>query len=245
MPNVYYPCSTDAEWREWGVPTSNLLVSEAATYEISVDAAGDLQSAARGYAAAFDVANAPQTQGRVATAAKNDALALVKLRAKPIMSAIELNAALGDELREQVGLRARDDSRSPAVVPALPPMVEAALTGPASMRVFVRQADEPDRRAKPKGVRSIVVFTHVNDGQVPPATAAAWTLHSQQGRSNFDLNFGELASPKTFWVRCQYVTTRNETGPMSEAAKIVLPGYGLSSDALSSGNDASPMKIAA
>ena len=241
MDSTYTP-RTDAGWREWALPTSDLLVAQAATYGINPTDATALQTAAIAYADALDTATAPLTAGRVATYAKNDKLKTLRAVAKPIMSSVELNVALSNEQRGSVGLRPRATGRSSATVPVLPPTVSTMLLSSTSLRTTVREADAPDRRRRPKGVKSILVFTHINDGSIPPGDSAAWQFYGSEGRTSFELAWPEMDSPKTVWVRCAYISSRNETGPASAAAKLVLPGTGLSS---ASGTNATPLKIAA
>ena len=242
--NTSYPYSTDDGWRDWALPTSEIIEAEAEKLGVPVALAGAMRGAAEAFGERLAVARAPETQGKAATARKNDALESLKLACRRVVARIDGNLDLPDAERVRLGLKPFDRTPTPATAPARAPTLGLLLTGPTSVRALVRDPADPDRLAKPKGVRSIVVLAALTDeGEAPPSDPAAWTLLGQQGRSNFDLSWPELTAPKTVWVTCHWVTTRNEASPSAPPAKLVLPGNGLGPAAKAA---ASPtMKIAA
>jgi len=236
-----YPFKTLVDWYNFARAVKT-QVSDGTTLGIPSDIAVAASSAAEIFETAYLVATDPPTRTSGTIADRDQKLDDFKKAVRPVVSFIQSSETIGDEVRTNLMLRIYDRTPTPTPVIGYAPMVELVLTSPTSLRAFVRDPGDPDRRAKPAGQRAILVLVHENDGQAPPADAAAWRLYGQEARSTFDVFLPELNAPKAIWMRCAYVSNRNQNGPLSEAAKVVLPGTGLAASEVES---ATPMRLAA
>jgi hypothetical protein len=223
-----YPFKQLSEWYTFALVVQT-QIDDGVALGIPTDMANTAVNAASVFESAYLRAREPATRTAPIVADRQQKLEAFKVAVRPVISFIQAGN-YSDEQKRRLMLKIYDTHPTPAPRPTAQPMVELTLLNPTSLRVLVRDPSDPDRRSKPAGVRSIMVMLHRNAGQTPPANPNAWQLFGQEGRTSFEASFPDLARPETIWMRAAYVSTRNETGPLGEAAHIVLPGTGLAVD---------------
>ena len=238
-----YPFKTDAAWANWGRTAVQDIVSDAAALGVPLDVAASLGSAAATYVSAYDAAVDPMTRSAPKIQAKDDALALYKKAARPVVKLIQANGSVSNERRTELGIRVYSQTKTPAPIPGVA-SVRAFATGPESARVIARDPLYPDSRARPKGVGQVLVFAMF--GPEPSYDPADWMLTDASGKTTIDLLWPGLPGATTVWLSCQFQNTRKQTGPMSTPVGVRLAGMGgVSSTAAKPTESAEGLRIAA
>ena len=239
-----YPFDTDDGWNVWGTSFAPQIALDPEVLGITAAMAQAVTSAAALYSQKLQEARAPDTRSKPAIQAKRDALESLKQAVRPVVAILRTNENVSDETRVELGLKVADGTKTPVAVPATPPMVDVMPTGLLSARAVVRDPADPDRRAKPRGVKSILVRAMLTDGPVPAEAVADWPVRSVESAADFDLAWPDLRQPATVWVACSWLTTRNEEGRPSTPVSTRLAGTGQAT-ATAARTGEMPMKIAA
>ena len=130
-----------------------------------------------------------------------------------------------DAKREALKIPLRGRGNAPAALPAAAPTATVVLTGPESVLVRDENPAEPDRAAKPRGVKSLVVLVaFTGDGSEPALATDQWPVAKISGRTSVDLMWPNMPADQTAWVACYWLSTRNAVGPISRPQSICLPG---------------------
>ena len=207
-----------------------------------VQAFADLQA---DYAEKLAKCTNVEARSQVAVVAKNTSKSLLVALARQLVDVCDAWPMMTNDKRVLLRIPLRTTTRTPAKLPTLPPQVAATLTGSESMRLTVRNPGDPDRRAKPKGVASVVVQVCFEDDGVQPTTPAMdWPTYLISGKADVDLFFANMPAGKTAWFVCSWLSTRNERGPVSAKLSVRLPGTGFAQRPATAAQDPA-MKIAA
>jgi hypothetical protein len=135
-------------------------------------------------------------------------------------------------------------SRTPKPVPlplAAPTTTPVALS-PTQVKVTVRLPDDPDRRARPVGVRQIGVVTAI--GESAPSGVDVWSQPTLHSTTEFVVDRPDMPFGGKLWVACWYINSRNATGPMSRPLSLRLVGTTAGTQRSAEAGD-NPMKLAA
>ena len=240
-----YPNFTESEWKIFGNNAENVLGGATPPVTIPTEIMTPFSAAASAYSAAYTAAVEPATRSKPKVQAKDTALVELKAASRPLVSFLQNSNAVSDELRTQLSIKVYDRRPSRTYLPKWAPTQTAALTGPQSLRLEVRDPAEPDRRAKPSGAKSIVVQTYRTiGGELPPSDLTTWPIETFSGKSRIDLYFGDLTNQATVWVSCYWLGKAQERGLSSTPTSVTLPGMNLQGAQLAQVDDGQ-MRIAA
>jgi hypothetical protein len=120
-----------------------------------------------------------------------------------------------------VGLKRRSGSGTPVKPPTTAPFVMGQVDSATAVTLSFRNAEDPDRRAKPAGVRQVAVAQFVGDA--PPANTAEWGQPILLGRTSKQLTFN-TQTPLTVWITAWWITSRNETSQASAPVSFRIAG---------------------
>jgi hypothetical protein len=120
-----------------------------------------------------------------------------------------------------VGLKRRDRVNTPVTPPSTPPLVQGRVDSATGIKLTFRNAKDPDRRAKPAGVRQVAVATFTGD--TPPTDVRAWGQPTLLGRTDKQMTFN-TQSPITVWVTAWWISSRNDASPASAPLSFRIAG---------------------
>lgn len=227
--NGFLPLS-DAALLNWLNNASSVLTASPATYGSNLEAAATFAAVVTAYADAYATANEVSTRTKVTVADKDSARKAAKEAARQMASVAYGQAGITAGQLTAIGLTVKDTTPSPVPVPTTIPNVTLMLTGPQTMRVLARDPASETSRAKPAGVRQIMVQVYESTGgTTPPSDLSQWPGATPYGRTTIDLYFAEMIETTDVWVSCYWMNSRNERGPSSEPMSLRLPGLGMSS----------------
>ena len=239
-----YPFDRDEDWNTWGTSFGANIAANAAAYGIIPATATAVVDAASDFSGKLQIARAPDTRSKPNTQAKRDALNALRRVVRPIVAHLRTSEAIGDSTRAELGLKIVDRSKTAVTLPAVPPIVDLAPTGLVSAHAVVRNPADPNRRGKPRGVKSILVRAMQTDGPMPAEDVSLWPVKAVESGARIDLVWPELRQPATVWVACSWLTTRNQEGRPSVPVNTRLAGTGQAAQPVTAAGDG-PMKIAA
>jgi hypothetical protein len=119
-----------------------------------------------------------------------------------------------------VGLKRRGKG-SPVQTPTTAPLVQGRVDSATSVKLSFRNPADPDRRAKPTGVRQVAVAQYI--GETPPTDVAAWGQPTLLGRTDQQLSFATQTG-MTVWITAWWITSRNESSPASAPVSFRIAG---------------------
>ena len=170
--------------------------------------------------AAWLVANQTATRTADSIASRDaltaDAVAQVRVLAKLIKAA----PGVSDAALLRLGLRPNSTSRTPIYVPDTRPglMVLGGVTG--SQTLTFNNPDDPTRRGKPFGARSIQVWVCVN--AQPVADVAQARLLGNYTRGPIGVAFDAADNGKTATYFARWQGTRGDLSPVSAPVSMTI-----------------------
>ena len=238
----------EADALRWTGEFARTIGGESAPlYGLSADQAGEYQTTQQRFATAYADWHNPATHTPIQRALKDESLLRLRNVTASLVAVCEAWPQMTDAKREALKIPLRDRNTTAAVLPAAAPTATVVLTGPESVLVQVRNPAEPDRAAKPRGVKSVVVLVaFTSDGNEPAMATGQWPVCRISGKTTIDLMWPNMPADQTAWVACYWLSSRNQVGPISRPQSIRLPGSRAAVRAATSTTSEEPtMKIAA
>jgi hypothetical protein len=167
-----------------------------------------------------------RTIGRVKT--KNQARTLMKVQARFVISAVNSNPAVTDQMKDEAGINVR---KKPAPRPAVTtsPTIEVKARNNTSVTLTIKAQASDKRRGKPANAEGVAVFSFV--GATPPTDVNAWVNHGYSGQTKWELDFPGLAPGTTVWFTAFWFNARG-AGPGSNPISTAIAGGSLAKGTL-------------
>jgi hypothetical protein len=212
----------EADLLTWALNFSTLLTAAPAQYGLTANDAQTVAAAVQAFQSAYTTASNPATRTPVAIEDKNDAKEAMVDVLRGFAVLIKSNRAVADGEKVALGLGVADTEPTPVQAPAKAPLIIEILRDAARRHTLkFRDADAPDRRAKPAGAIGLQIFCHVGDA--PPDNPENSRFKSFCSRDAFTMNFDAPDVGKTahYWARWQ--TRTGKTSPFSDMQSAPVP----------------------
>ncbi|XAL99279.1 hypothetical protein OT109_17070 [Phycisphaeraceae bacterium D3-23] len=209
------------------------LLASPETYGVTPPEAEAFHTLYEQAAAAYRVSQTPAMRTAVTVRAKDEALAaLVKetrRRVKLVRAFLITAEHAGDRTKRlaAIGLRPVNPSRARLRVPSAPPHLFLMPTMQGGLRLTVRDAAHPQRKAMPRG--AMMVYVHVRIQPTGSGEWSAWRRWQVMGVTESEVTAPPWARPgDRVEVAVCFASPTCVRGPMSLPVSIVLgPVYSM------------------
>ena len=114
----------------------------------------------------------------------------------------------------------------PVPAPTTPPDLSIISTFGRTIKIRLRDQDNPNSRGKPDGVQGATIIYHVGDSV--PSDPAQWTFAMNVSRVVFDVELpASIPSASKVWVTAFWFNARKESSPAASPENTII-GEGLS-----------------
>jgi hypothetical protein len=203
----------DTQFMAWLANAAAFAQANMAALKLTTSQVNELDTLSTDLAAAFAAHVTAKATARQKTgakdAAKKAAAALVREVAKKVLN----DATIPDALKEGMGLRPHDTTRTPVPPPAVAPGVLVEQDGNRQHTVLLFDPADLARRAKPANVSPWQVCVFV--GPTPPASIDACALAATVSRDRAAVAFPAADAGKTAWYIGRGVNAKGQPGPTS------------------------------
>lgn len=216
---VFQP-SREADLLAWSVNFSAKITATPTAYGLTSIQAGGYAALHTAFANAYATATNPNTNSKQSTAAKDQAKAtLLTARngAKELVRVVQAFPTITNAQRVELGLRIPDASPTPIPPPTSVPEFSIVSTMGRTVRVRLRDIDNPDRRGKPVGVVGATVLLFVGEtptSPVPPADPSAWVFLVNTSKTIVDLDIpASVPAGAKLWLTAFWFNNRKQASP--------------------------------
>jgi len=215
MANRNFYDGTDAELASGTQIFSAAIVGDEALWGLTVGQSGSYSALSGQFIAAYNTAINPATRTKGAVNAKNVLRSQLRIAARDLVSIINGNPIVTDQMKIDVNLHVRDTSPTPIPAPETAPLINVIQVAGSVATITLRDVENQDKRARPRGVAGANVFSFVGDN--PPASPSQWQFEGQVTKTKFELDLGsELEAATKVWLTACWYNPRTETGPVSD-----------------------------
>jgi len=156
--------------------------------------------------------NDNNTRTPSAIVTKNNAKIALLADARELAAIIRANPNVTDTQKSNLGLHVPNPEPSPVPVPEFPPVLNVERTFGRTVRIRLRDMENPDRRGKPDGVIGATVLYYV--GATVPDDVTAWSFYCNEGRTLIDVTIPtSVAEGSKIWITAFWFNTRKESSP--------------------------------
>lgn len=203
----------DNAFKAWLLNAANFAQANNAALKITVAQASALGEAHGDLEAALTEHVAAQTVAKQKTSVKNAKKHAAEQLARQICKQILNDSSIPDSLKEGMGLRPHDTTRSTVPAPTVAPGVLVEQDGNRQHTLRLFDPADLSRRAKPENVSQWQVFVAV--GPTPPASVEACQLAATVARDRAAVTFDAADTGKTAWYIGRGVNSKGQPGPTS------------------------------
>jgi hypothetical protein len=160
------------------------------------------------------MAVAPAKQAaKQAVTAKDQARRDFEAILRQVANIVQANPSVTPEQLDALGLKPRDDTRTPVPPPTSKPVAEVDTL--ASKSHTLRLIDSgTGKRSRPVGVIGAELWLKV--GNEPPVGPSQMTLVGIEPKTKFNVNFADGDAGKTAYYQFRWLTGTGEKGPWSQ-----------------------------
>jgi hypothetical protein len=133
------------------------------------------------------------------------------------------SSTTSDADKDLLGVNVRKTPPSPRPAPALAPLVGISSVNGRTVAVRLRDANDPDSKARPFGTAGASVFSFT--GSEPPSDINEWVFEGNTGRTSIKVVFdGSVAAGAQVFITAFWFNTRKVSSPIATPAGAVLGG---------------------
>lgn len=215
MPIPIFPPTRDADLLTWSANFDARITGDPTTYGLTAAQATIYAALHTAFADAYAAAQNPNSNSKSAVIAKNaarQALLDDAGGAWELVDIIQAYPGTTDAMRGSLGLRIPDVEPTPVPAPATAPDLSILSTLGRTVKVRLRDQDNPDKRGKPEGVQGATVLMFAGDA--PPADPAQWAFALNVSRTVFDYEIpAAVAAGARLWLSAFWFNARKEPSP--------------------------------
>ena len=224
MANSYIPAS-DAGFNSWLVNFDALLTADPTAYGLTAPDAAAVATVTAAWAAAYLAATDPSTRTPSAVAAKDSARSDAEAVVRPYAMQINLNGAVTDEQRVNLGLTVRKTVPTPVPAPTSAPALELVAATPGNHRLRYSDTGQGTGKAKPYGAIGVELQAYI--GAAPTADPNDASYVGTVTKSPFDqpqsgANQGQMATYFARFITRSGPAGRAQTGPWSAPLSVIV-----------------------
>lgn len=217
MPIPVFPPKKDSGLMLWSTNFDSMITASPTTYGLDATQATAYNVLHAAYVTAYNTATNPNTNSKANVNAKNvakDNLLHSAGGAWELVNIVQAFPGTTDDMRGQLGLPIRDTDMTPVPPPKNAPDLSIISTFGRTIKVRLRDQDNPTKRGKPTGVQGATILYHVGD--TAPTDPALWTFALNASRTTFDVEIpASVESGSTVWLVAFWFNARKESGPAS------------------------------
>jgi hypothetical protein len=199
---------------------STLISATPGAYGLMASDATVIATAVNLFNAALTLALNPATKTKATVADKNAKKAAMLVTVRQYSQVIKRNLGVSNDAKIGLGLTINSGGPSPIPAPTTQPVLSIATAG--SLRQVVHFADTtaPDRRAKPAGVKGLMLAVAV--GTTPPASRELVPTYGMATKQSFAVDFNDGDAAKTAYYYGRWITAAGLLGPWSALAQSII-----------------------
>jgi hypothetical protein len=223
-----FPPSKEAGLLAWSTQFSAKITATPTAYGLVAAQATAYAALHTAYSTAYAAANNTTTNSKQAIIAKNQAkenLLNGPGGAWQLVDVCQHWPSMTDSLRGELNIRIPDADPTPIPAPAQPPLLSIMSTSGRTLKMRLRDKENPDRRGKPVGVAGATVLYFV--GENTPADPSQWMFLLNESRTEFfaDVPPVVIAGSKV-WITAFWFNNRKQSGPVAIAASVRVDEIG-------------------
>lgn len=230
---VFQP-KRDADLLTWSINFNTKINATPTAYGLTAIQSAAYTALHGAFATAYAVSTNPNTNSKQATAAKNQAketLLSARNGARELVRVAQAFPSITNAQRAELGLRIPSTGSSPIPAPTSAPEFAVVSTFGRTVKIRLRDADNPDRRGKPDGTEGATILMYVgesapdtsNVGTVPPSDPSSWVFLVNTSKTIVDLDIpANVAAGTKLWLTAFWFNARKQAGPAAtpQSARI-------------------------
>jgi hypothetical protein len=220
MPSVYP--QKESLLVPWSLNFLTVLSDNLVACGVSAPQITQLTTNRTNFVDAWNVCQVPATRTRPAISLKDDLKRVLQQNISGLAAVATNQMGMTNSLREELGLRPRDEIISPIPAPTAVPVAKIVSVNGWTTEVQITTAGS-DRRGLPDDVAGINIYSF--QGSLPPTDPLLWVYEGESSRSRFKL----VAAPETpvgtkiFYTFC-FKSPRFQVGPACGGVPVVVGG---------------------
>lgn len=215
MPIPIFPPTKDSELVTWSNNFDAHVTASAVSFGLDAGQAAGYNTLHNAFVSAYNTATNPGTNSKANVNAKNDAKNNLLNETNGAWELVDIAQAfpgMTDTIRGQLGLRIPDTSPTPIGAPTTAPDLSILSTFGRTIKVRLRDQENPTKRGKPDGVQGATILYHVGD--TAPADPAQWTFALNTSKTLFEVDIpGTIAAGEKIWLVAFWFNARKESSP--------------------------------
>lgn len=215
MPVPEFPPSKDSSLLTWSSNFSTKITATPTAFGLDAAQATAYAALHTGYNTNYNRAVNPNTNSKAAIAAKNVAknnLLYGPGGAWALVNIVQAFPGTTDDERAELGLRIPDAGPTPVPAPATAPDLSVLALLGRTVKLRLRDQENPDRRGKPTGVQGSTLLYFV--GETAPADPAAWLFAMNTSKTLFDFEIpASVAAGAKVWLTAFWFNNKKQPSP--------------------------------
>lgn len=219
MSTDYIP-QKDTLTAAWAANFSGLITATPGAYGLMASDAATIATSYTLFNTALNLVLNPATKTRATVADKNAKKLAMLATLRQYAQVIKRNLGVTNEAKVALGLTIDDTGRAPVPAPTTLPVLNVVNTVPLRQAVDFRDITTPDRRAKPAGVKAMMLVQAI--GTTPPADPGALPTYALATKQPYVVAFNPGDRGKNAYYFGRWITAAGLTGPWSAMAELII-----------------------
>lgn len=221
MSTSYIPTRENA-LATWVLNFSTLIAATPGAYGLMASDAVTITTAVNLFTAALTLALNPATKTKATVTDKNAKRSAMLATLRQYAQVIKRNQGVSNEAKIALGLTINDSGRSPVPAPTTEPIIVLASAAPLHQTIRFADSTAPDRRAKPAGVKGLMLALTV--GTTPPTDLSNLPVYGIATKQPYLVGFNMADKGKTAFYFGRWITGTGLVGPWSAMAQLTVAG---------------------
>jgi hypothetical protein len=208
---------------QWSANADAKLTASPATWGYDAAFATSYSALHDAYVDAYNAmmqAREDGTRSESLTATKDSCKLAVLQVARQMYANVQKAVGISDTDKILLGVHVPDVSPTPQPVPALAPQASVTGINGDVVTVRLRDAEDPDRRARPKFTAGASIFSFV--GEAPPSDPGLYKFEGNFGETTVDITFPDQEPGTKVFIVAAWFNNRKESGPGCTPIQAVL-----------------------
>lgn len=206
--------------KAWAINFAALITAAPETYGLSAGNATTIQDSVDDFSDAYDLANNPATRTGPTVSDKDAKRVFMLQIVRPFSQQVRNNSGVSNENKLALGLTIRDTVPTPIAAPVTQPLLSILAATPLEHTIRFSDAASPDKRAKPFGVKGLLLFRFVGDNA--PADYSDWHFVGLATKNPFPSSFASGDATKRAQYVARWVNGNGKVGPWSAVSEAVV-----------------------
>lgn len=222
MAENYLP-TREADYALWQKNFDALITATPTAYGLTTGQATEYDTLFIAWTSAYNIASTPSTRTPSAIQAKNDAKAALTEETRKLVKIIQGYPNTTNEMRVDLGITVPDVEPTPVPQPEFAPSLTIVSVMGRTVKIRLRDVENPDRRGKPTGVQGATVLSYV--GEEPPADPGDWSWSFNTSKTVDEVTFpATVAAGSKVWITAVWFNARKQNSPAAAAQSTNISG---------------------